>query len=174
VDLPTTAVVVRIAGRRFRDIQLGTEELVDDVPGMCRCATDPRTLDAVDPRSATPGVDFLYPSPAESRVPTGAPLSCVSTPPSAAVSTDGMSRRRDFELWREVSRTTVGLTGIVELFAKRVRREDHLDLAREMIKHSDELAARAERQTDEVAAARLEGEARGWREAAVMLRTRRG
>ncbi|HYJ67297.1 MAG TPA: hypothetical protein VEX15_06500 [Nocardioidaceae bacterium] len=85
-----------------------------------------------------------------------------------------MSRRRDFELWREVSRSTVGLAGMVELFAKRVRREDRLDLAREMIEHSDELAARAERQTDEVAAARLEGEARGWREAAVMLRTRRG
>ena len=55
-----------------------------------------------------------------------------------------------------------------------MRREDRLDLAREMIEHSDELAARAERQTDEVAAARLEGEARGWRETAVRLRTRRG
>ena len=85
-----------------------------------------------------------------------------------------MSRRRDFELWREVTRTTVGLTGIVELFAKRVRREDRLDLAREMIARSDDLAARAERQTDEIAVARLEGQATGWREAAVMLRTRRG
>ena len=53
-----------------------------------------------------------------------------------------MSRRDDFELWREVSRSTVGLAGMVELFAKRVRREDRLDLAREMIEHSDELAAR--------------------------------
>jgi len=61
---------------------------------------------------------------------------------------------------------------MVELFAKRVRREDHLALANEMIEHSDELAARAERQTDEVAVARLEGEARGWREAVAMLRTR--
>ena len=42
-----------------------------------------------------------------------------------------------------------------------------------MIQHSDELAARAERQTDEVAVARLEGEAKGWREAAAGLRTRR-
>jgi len=67
-----------------------------------------------------------------------------------------MSRHPDFELWREVSRTTVGLAGMVELFAKRVRRQDRLDLAKEMIKHSDELAARAERQSDEVAGARLE------------------
>ncbi|MGH3116305.1 MAG: hypothetical protein ACRDQD_17835 [Nocardioidaceae bacterium] len=28
-----------------------------------------------------------------------------------------MSRHRDVELWREVTRTTVGLTGIVEPFA---------------------------------------------------------
>ncbi|MGH3454506.1 MAG: hypothetical protein ACRDPQ_16550 [Nocardioidaceae bacterium] len=84
-----------------------------------------------------------------------------------------MSRHDDFELWREVTRTTVGLTGIVELFAKRVRRADRLDLAKEMIDHSDELAARAERQTDEVAVARLEGQAQGWREAAARLRTRR-
>jgi hypothetical protein len=85
-----------------------------------------------------------------------------------------MSRRRDFELWREVSQTVVGLPGMVESFAKRVRREDHLDLAREMIEHADHLAARAERQPDELAAARLEGQALGWRETAVMLRTRRG
>jgi hypothetical protein len=84
-----------------------------------------------------------------------------------------MSRRDDFELWREVTRTTVGLTGMVELFAKRVRRVDRLILAREMIEHSDLLAARAERQTNEVAVARLEGEALGWREAATMLRMRR-
>jgi hypothetical protein len=51
-----------------------------------------------------------------------------------------MSRRRDFELWREVTRTTVGLTGIVELFAKRVGREDRLALAKEMLAHSDGLA----------------------------------
>jgi hypothetical protein len=57
-----------------------------------------------------------------------------------------MSRRRDFELWREVTATTVGLTGIVELYAKRVRREDHLALAGEMIEHADHLAERAERQ----------------------------
>ena len=38
---------------------------------------------------------------------------------------------------------------------------------------SDELAARAERQTDEVAVARLEGQSQGWREAAARLRTRR-
>jgi hypothetical protein len=42
-----------------------------------------------------------------------------------------------------------------------------------MLDHSDELAARAERQTEELAAAWLEGEAKGWREAAVGLRTRR-
>jgi hypothetical protein len=84
-----------------------------------------------------------------------------------------MSRRRDFELWREVTATTVGLTGIVELFAKRVRREDHLALAREMIEHADGLAERAELQRGQVAAARLEGQALGWREAATMLRTRR-
>ncbi|MGH3464905.1 MAG: hypothetical protein ACRDP9_25850 [Kribbellaceae bacterium] len=84
-----------------------------------------------------------------------------------------MTRHRDFELWREVTATTVGLTGIVELFAKRVRRADRLDLAREMIAHADGLEARAERQTDEVAAARLEGQVQGWREAAARLRTRR-
>ena len=32
-----------------------------------------------------------------------------------------MTRHRDFELWREVTRTTVGLSGIVELFDKRLR-----------------------------------------------------
>lgn len=84
-----------------------------------------------------------------------------------------MSRRRDFELWREVTATTVGLTGIVELFAKRVRREDRLTLAREMIEHADQLAERAEGQGGQVATARLEGQALGWREAATMLRTRR-
>jgi hypothetical protein len=83
-----------------------------------------------------------------------------------------MSRRDDFELW-EVTRTTVGLTGMVELFARRVRRVDRLVLAREMIEHSDQLAVRAERQTNAVAVARLEGAALGWREAATMLRTRR-
>jgi len=46
------------------------------------------------------------------------------------------------------------------MFAKRVRRADRLDLAREMIAHSDELEARAERQTDEVAAARLEAKSK--------------
>ena len=35
-----------------------------------------------------------------------------------------------------------------------------------MIEHSDELAARVERQADEVAVARLEGQDQGWREAA--------
>ena len=84
-----------------------------------------------------------------------------------------MTRRDDFELWREVTRSTVGLTGTVELYAKRVRRADRLDLAREIITHSDELTARAERQTDELAVARLEGQAQGWREAAARLRTRR-
>ena len=64
-------------------------------------------------------------------------------------------------MWREVTATTVGLTGIVELFAKRVRREDHLALAKEMIEHADQLAERAGRQRGQVAAARLEGEAKG-------------
>jgi hypothetical protein len=62
---------------------------------------------------------------------------------------------------------------MVELFAERVRRADRLDLARGVIEHSDELAARAERQADEVAVARLEGEGKGWREVAATLRTRR-
>jgi hypothetical protein len=84
-----------------------------------------------------------------------------------------MSRRSDFELWREVSRTTVGLSGMVELFAKRVRRVDRLVLAREMLEHADHLAAMAEHQNGEVATARVEGEAMGWREAATMLRSRR-
>jgi len=47
----------------------------------------------------------------------------------------------------------IGLTTIVEMFAKRVRRADRLELAREMIQHCDELEARAERQTNEVAVA---------------------
>ena len=47
------------------------------------------------------------------------------------IHTRRMGRHDDFELWREVARTTVGLTGIVELFAKRVRRADRLDFARE-------------------------------------------
>jgi len=88
-------------------------------------------------------------------------------------STGGMNRHRDFELWREVTATTVGLTGIVELFAKRVRRADRLELAREMVEHSDALTARAERQKRVADRARLEGEAKGWREAAATLRTRR-
>jgi hypothetical protein len=82
-------------------------------------------------------------------------------------------RHGDLELWREVNKTIIGLTSVVQIFAKRVRRADRLDLAKEMIDHSDELAAQAERQTDEVAAARLEGQAQGWREAAARLRTRR-
>ena len=82
-------------------------------------------------------------------------------------------RHRDFELWHEVNRAVIGLTSVVEIFAKRVRRADRLDLAKEMIEHPDDLAERAERQSDEVAVARLEGEAKGWREAAARLRTRR-
>ena len=84
-----------------------------------------------------------------------------------------MSRADDIALWHEVNRTIIGLTGVVEMFAKRVRRADGLDLAIEMMQHSDELAARAERQTEEVAVARLEGPVQGWREAAARLRTRR-
>jgi len=42
-----------------------------------------------------------------------------------------------------------------------------------MYMHSDELEARAERQTDDVAVARLEGQVQDWREAAARLRTRR-
>ena len=82
-----------------------------------------------------------------------------------------MSRADDIALWHEVNRTIIGLTSVVEMFAKRVRRADRLELAREMIQHSDELEARAERQTDDVA--RLEGQVQGWREAAARLRTRR-
>ena len=67
--------------------------------------------------------------------------------------------------WPHLGRSSWPLT--------RVRRADRLELAREMIAHSDELAARAERQTDEVAIARLEGQVQGWREAAARLRTRR-
>ena len=84
-----------------------------------------------------------------------------------------MSRADDIALWHEVNRTIIGLPSVVEIFAKRVRRADRLDLAREMIEHSDDLAARAEHQIDEVAAARLEGQVQGWREAAARLRTRR-
>jgi len=62
---------------------------------------------------------------------------------------------------------------MAELFAKRVRRADRLDLAREMIEHADHLASMAEPQKGEVPAARAEGVAQGWREAAAMLRTRR-
>jgi hypothetical protein len=62
---------------------------------------------------------------------------------------------------------------MVESFAKRVRREDHLAVATEMIKYAAQLAARAEGQSDELAAFRLEDQTLGWREAAVMLRTRR-
>ena len=47
-----------------------------------------------------------------------------------------MSRADDIALWYEVNRTIIGLTGVVEMFAKRVRRADRLDLAREMIAHS--------------------------------------
>jgi len=68
-----------------------------------------------------------------------------------------MTRHRDLELWREVTRTTVGPTSIVELFAIRVHRADRLDLAKEMIAHSDELAARSERQKRVADRARLEG-----------------
>jgi len=59
------------------------------------------------------------------------------------------------------------------VFAKRVRRADRLDLAREMIAHSDDLEARAERQKRVADRAPLEGAAKGWREAAATLRTRR-
>ena len=83
-----------------------------------------------------------------------------------------MSRAADIAFWHEVNRT-IGLTGVVEILANRVRSTDRLDLAREMIAHSDELAPRPARQTDEVAVARLEGHAPGWREAAARLRTRR-
>ena len=65
-----------------------------------------------------------------------------------------MSRADHIAFWDEVNRTIIGLTGVVEMFAKRVRRADGLDLAKEMMQHSDELAARAERQTDDVASVR--------------------
>jgi len=42
-----------------------------------------------------------------------------------------------------------------------------------MIAHSDELTARAERWKRVVDRVRLEGEAKGWREAAATWRTRR-
>ena len=84
-----------------------------------------------------------------------------------------MSRADDIALWHEVNRTIIGLTGVVEMFAKRVRRADRLELAREMFGHADELEARADRQTDAVAITRLEGQVQGWREAAARLRTRR-
>jgi len=69
------------------------------------------------------------------------------------------------DLWRDVNRTIIGST-VVQIFAKRVSRADRLELAREMIQHCDELEARAERQTDEPAVARLEGQVQGWREVA--------
>jgi len=84
-----------------------------------------------------------------------------------------LSRADDIALWHEVNRAIIGLTSVVEMFAKRVRRADRLDLAREFIQHSDELEARAERLTDDVAVARLEGQVQGWRGAAARLRTRR-
>ena len=84
-----------------------------------------------------------------------------------------MSRADDIALWHEVNRSIIGLTGVVEMFAKRVRRADRLDLAREMIAHGDDLAARADISTEQLAVARLKGEAKGWREAAAALRTRR-
>ena len=84
-----------------------------------------------------------------------------------------MSRADDIALWHEVNRTIIGLPSVVEIFAKRVRRSDRLELAKEMIAHSDELTSRAERQNDEIAIARLEGQAQGWREAGARLRTRR-
>ena len=68
-----------------------------------------------------------------------------------------MTRHDDIALWHEVNHTIIGLTGVVEMFAKRVRRADRLELAREMIQHSDDLEARAERQTDEFAVARNRG-----------------
>ena len=84
-----------------------------------------------------------------------------------------MSRADDIAFWHEVNRT-IGLTGVVERLANRVRSStDRLDLARGMIANADELAPRLARQTDEVAVARLEGHAPGWREAAATLRTRR-
>jgi hypothetical protein len=84
-----------------------------------------------------------------------------------------MSRADDIALWREVNRTIIGLRSVVEMFAKRVRCADRLEFAKEMLDCSDELEARAECQTDELRATRLEGGAKGWREAAVRLRTRR-
>ena len=84
-----------------------------------------------------------------------------------------MSRAADIAFWHQVNRT-IGLTGVVERLANRVRSStDRLDLARGMIANADELAPRLARQTDEVAVARLEGHAPGWREAAARLRTRR-
>jgi len=74
-----------------------------------------------------------------------------------------MSRADDIALWHDVNRTSIWLTGVVEMFAKRVRRADRLELAREMIAHSDELSARAERSTEQLAVARLEGQVQGWR-----------
>jgi len=65
------------------------------------------------------------------------------------MSTGDMTRHEDLELWREVSRTMLGLTTIVETFAKRVCRADRLDLAKAMLKHADHLATAAERRKDE-------------------------
>jgi hypothetical protein len=58
--------------------------------------------------------------------------------------------RRDIELWHEVNQRIIGLSGVVEMFARRVRRADRLELAKEMIEHSDHLAARTELQTAEL------------------------
>jgi hypothetical protein len=85
-----------------------------------------------------------------------------------------VSRADDIALWNEVRRSIIGLPGVVEMYAKRVRRADRLAFAKEMIDHADNLEARAERLDDELAVARLEGEVQGWRQAAARLRTRRG
>ena len=53
-----------------------------------------------------------------------------------------MSRADDIAFWHEVNRT-IGLTGVVEILANRVRSTDRLDLARGMIANADELAVRA-------------------------------
>ena len=84
-----------------------------------------------------------------------------------------MSRADDVALWNEVDETILGSSGMVEMFARRVRRADRLNLAREMIEHADELEARADHRKDDVAVARPEGRVQGWREAAARLRTRR-
>lgn len=70
------------------------------------------------------------------------------------------SHLAELELWREVTRTTLGLTGIVEAIRQTMApsgspRSGEVDAGA-----SEELVARAERQTDVVAVARLEGQAR--------------